>query len=80
MTQSTHAKCTQKPSPSERGKALITAWRESGLSQVAYARQQSGIVHSTARCYRPQASTSEGRTHGSIISEGRTHGSIINRG
>jgi len=40
MTQSTHAKCIQKPSPAERGKALITAWRESGLSQVAYARQQ----------------------------------------
>ncbi len=45
MTQSTHAKCTQKPSPAERGQALITAWRESGLSQVAYARQHRIGLH-----------------------------------
>ena len=39
MTQSTHAKYFLKPSPAERGRALIAAWRESGLSQATYALQ-----------------------------------------
>jgi hypothetical protein len=38
-TQTTRAECTPKPSPEERGRALVEDWQRSGLSQVAYARQ-----------------------------------------
>jgi hypothetical protein len=33
------AKCAQKPKPADHGKALIDDWRQSGLTQAAYARQ-----------------------------------------
>jgi transposase-like protein len=45
MTQSTLAKCAQKPKPADRGRALIAAWRESGMSQAAYARQERIGAH-----------------------------------
>ncbi len=37
-TQPTRAECALKPSPEERGRALVEDWLRSGLSQIAYAR------------------------------------------
>jgi len=45
MTQSTLAKCAPKPKAVDRGKALIDAWRQSGLSRAAYARQHHLGAH-----------------------------------
>lgn len=45
MTQSTLAKCAPKPKPADRGKALIDDWRQSGLSQAAYARHHRIGTH-----------------------------------
>jgi transposase-like protein len=45
MTQSMLAKCAQKPKPADRGKALIHDWRQSGLSQAAYARHHRIGTH-----------------------------------
>lgn len=45
MTQSTFATCAPKPKPAERGKILIDAWRQSGLSQATYARQHRIGTH-----------------------------------
>ncbi len=45
MTQTTLAMCALKPNPAIRGKALIDAWRQSGLSQAAYARQHRLGTH-----------------------------------
>ena len=45
MTQSTLAKCAPKPKAVDRGKALIDAWRQSGLSRAAYARQHHIGAH-----------------------------------
>lgn len=44
-TESTHAACAPKPSPRERGQTLVDAWRRSGLSQRAFAKQQQVQPH-----------------------------------
>jgi hypothetical protein len=45
MTQSALASCAPKSKPAERGKLLIDAWRQSGLSQATYARQHRIGTH-----------------------------------
>jgi len=45
MTQSTRAKCAPKLKSADRGRALVEDWRQSGLSQMAFARQRQVGAH-----------------------------------
>lgn len=45
MTQSTRAKCTPKLKSADRGRALVEDWRQSGMSQMAYARKHGIGAH-----------------------------------